>query len=363
VKQGTILVIGAGASYGARAGTHPPPLGAELGEYLLGWLKLESEAGGAHDWPDCLFDSKLEGVIKKARKRRRCASGTNFERAMEKLLKRQERATLQGVNRLIAAALLGGEKREFASRPDRYDQLLEALRGELRGIITPNYDLLAEEALARVGLSYRYRALSVAEPNAVVIDKFHGSVNWFHPAGGGVGSTIDIARQNSAPTKVVDQAHLLSHYNDRPLDTFARTGAIDALKRGRSPVLVTYGPGKDAVVDRPTLDRIRSECRTDLEDDPPGLLIAVGISPPRGGGDDDAWESLCECFRNLKCRKEYWSGDEQQRQAMETYGFSGRHGWLPELVTDAESVRAGIDRNPGGHSGGHDPSPGGDELA
>jgi hypothetical protein len=40
-EGGTILVLGAGASYGARVGvgaTRPPPLRDDLAEYLLAWL-------------------------------------------------------------------------------------------------------------------------------------------------------------------------------------------------------------------------------------------------------------------------------------------------------------------------------------
>jgi hypothetical protein len=54
--------------------------------------------------------------------------------------------------------------------------------------------------------------------------------------------------------------------------------------------------------------------------------------PPRGGGDDDAWESLCELFESLNCDKEYWSKDNAERRKMARYGFKGNDGYFDELV-------------------------------
>jgi hypothetical protein len=75
-----------------------------------------------------------------------------------------------------------------------------------------------------------------------------------------------------------------------------------------APVLVTYGPGKDAVYGRPYLDRVREGCAAMLTEYPPGRVIAVGISPPRGRGDDDALEELCKLLATVGGQKEYWSG-------------------------------------------------------
>lgn len=83
---------------------------------------------------------------------------------------------------------------------------------------------------------------------------------------------------------------------------------------------------------RPHLDKIRRACRENLRRSLPARLIAIGVSPPRGGGDDDAWESLCELFESLDCDKEYWSKDDAERQRMARYGFKGHDGYFDELV-------------------------------
>jgi hypothetical protein len=105
------------------------------------------------------------------------------------------------------------------------------------------------------------------------------------------------------------------------------------LKIGRaSPVLVTYGPGKDALYGRPHLDTVRKECAADLVQNPPRRIIVLGISPPRGHGDDDAWESLCNVFGSLGSAKEYWSKVPEERQKMAAYGFTGHDGYFDELL-------------------------------
>ena len=48
---------------------------------------------------------------------------------------------------------------------------------------------------------------------------------------------------------------------------------------------------------------MREACTAELEGSPPNRVIAVGISPPRGDGDDDAWESLCKVFAKLSATK------------------------------------------------------------
>lgn len=66
--------------------------------------------------------------------------------------------------------------------------------------------------------------------------------------------------------------------------------------------------------------------------DPPARVIAVGVSRARGGGDDDAWESLCGVFAKLHSAKEDWSGNLRERNQMARYGFHGKDGGFAELV-------------------------------
>jgi hypothetical protein len=265
-------------------------------------------------------------------------SDTAFEEVMYELLQGEDRRLLDKVNDVLCYALLGGRESAFDAGEDLYDKLFAVQRPTLRGIITPNYDLLSEEALERVGLTYRYRGIAEHDHAGadVVLDKFHGSANWFLPSGVGRSASLEAAQRSAKPLKAVKQANVLSYYNDHRV--FASIGnrrwnAMLERKHGEaSAVLVTYGPGKDALYGRPHLDTVRQECAADLVQNPPRRVIALGISPPRGQGDDDAWESLCDVFRSLDSTKEYWSKLAEERQKMAGYGFTGREGYFAELL-------------------------------
>ena len=307
----TVLVVGAGASFGARPTYRRPPLGAKLAEYLLGWFDANAPRDGDPSWsfamsnvfdleapPGALFarEPDVRSVLVRAVDLA-AKSDTAFEDVMAELLRGQQRALLDRVNELVAAALLGGRACSFREGVDLYDQLFAAVGPRLRGVVTPNYDLLAEEALSRVGLSYRYRAMAGPDDAAVVIDKFHGSANWFQPSGAGRSASFEAARRSAKPLKIEPQTWGPSFFNDHAVyapPANSRANAIFELKRGGMPlVLVTYGPGKDAMHGRPHLNRVRQECAADLRENPAHRVLAIGISPPRGGGDDDVWESRC----------------------------------------------------------------------
>ncbi len=104
-------------------------------------------------------------------------------------------------------------------------------------------------------------------------------------------------------------------------------GAVGRVDNGnRKPALRRVQLG------RPYLDEIRRACHGNLRQDVPARIIALGVSPPRGGGDDDAWEELCQVFTSLDCAKEYWSKNEGERAKMAGYGFEGRDGYFDELL-------------------------------
>jgi hypothetical protein len=349
----TVLVIGAGASYGARPTAPRPPLGSGLAAYLLEWFDANRPRDGDREWhfrmgmplnaeapAEELFEREpdVRPILCAAVERSR-ESATGFEEVMAGLLRDQQRPTLNKVNEVICYALLGGRASAFPRQRDLYDELFTRLARRLRAVVTPNYDLLAEEALERVGLSYRYREVANGGPPdaAVVVDKFHGSVNWFQPPGPAAGHSLADVEARTKPLKVVRQTHMLSFFNDHPVHASVgdrRVNAFLQLKQllGGDPVLVTYGPGKDAMVGRNCLNRVREACAADLEGNPPNRIIAVGISPPRGGGDDDAWETLCKVFSGLSSANEYWSGNPEERAKMAYYGFAGHEGWLGDLI-------------------------------
>jgi hypothetical protein len=365
MDRDTVLVVGAGASMGARWGDDPkPPLGSGLAKYLLDWhdANKPSEADplseDEHLWrvklasplhweapAGWLFrgEPDVREILVRAVERSE-KSDTGFEHVMAELLHEEHRRHLDKINVAICFALLGGRACAFAPKPDLYDQLFSKLRTRLRAIVTPNYDLLCEEALERVGLKYRYRGYddpTVDGEADVVIDKFHGSANFLLQSGAGSGSTLEAARASSATTTVEEQKHILSYHNSRGVHASVgdrRKNAIIELKLARcSPVLVTYGPGKDSTHGRPFLNDVRAQCDADLVKNPPKHIIAIGVRPPRGDGDDDAWEDICQRIASLDCKRDYWNKEADQREGMAAYGFEGRHGYMRELIDSLEA--------------------------
>jgi len=261
-------------------------------------------------------------------------SPTGFEELMRQLLVAGDRDALTKLNSVIALALLLGDRCAFAPRTDFYDKLFEKLGSRLRCIITPNYDLLDVEALDRCKLSFRFVGERGRKRAEVLVYKFHGSSNYFQPSGVGRSASLEAAQRMTKPLRARRQRNILSFFNDHPLAVaYPRYNSIFEHKRGdMRPVLVTYGPGKDATDGRQYLDLIRRACRQNLRRSPPARIIALGVSPPRGDGDDDAWENLCELFKSLDCDREYWSKDRAERRKMARYGFRGRHGYFDELL-------------------------------
>jgi hypothetical protein len=262
------------------------------------------------------------------------SSATGFEQIMAQLLKAGERDLLTKVNSVISLAFLLGDDCAFAPRADLYDELFAKLRDRLRCIVTPNYDLLDAEALDRVGLTHRFVGEKGRKHADVLLYRFHGASNYFQPSGVGRSASLATAEAMTKALKAKRQKNILSFYNDHPLAApYPRGNAIFEHKRAiMKPVLVTYGPGKDATDGRQYLDAIRRTLRQNLRRSAPARIIAVGVSPPRGSGDDDAWQSLCELFHSLDCEKEYWSMDRAERQKMARYGFKGHDGYFAELL-------------------------------
>ena len=349
-----MLVLGAGASFGARREEPRPPLGKQLASYLLGWFDANAPQDGDYEWahameyeldgtapPDRLYDGDpdVRPILERAVERSR-SSDTGFEDVMDEVMREPSgsRAGLERLNEVLAISLLGGRACAFERKTDLYDELFSLLCPRLRSIITPNYDVLAEEALERIGLTYRYGGTRYADMQYgipqesgeadVVLYKFHGSANWFQVSG--TGGKAQMAK----PLRAVPQTRIPSFYNDQALyPARPRENAFLEHKReGMPPIMVTYGPGKDALHGRPYLDAVREACAADLAKPEPRRIISLGISPPRGQGDDEAWEQLCKVFSALGSAKEYWSGALNERAAMVAHGFEPRAGWFDDLL-------------------------------
>jgi hypothetical protein len=354
VERDTVLVLGAGASYGARlAARLQPPRGYELAEYLLRWLAANDPSKRDENWsrwldgdeadPDDGMWARYDELRALLERARDLKGPDGFECIMAELADKSAVDLLNEVNAVVAVSFLGGEGCAFEEGVDLYDRLFQALGERLRGIVTPNYDILAEEALERVGLAYHYVGVG-GDGDGVAIYKIHGSANLALPIGAAGGATPEIAQRNARPLRAAEQEPFPSLYPDRPL--YAIDGRRNALIHFNSHhhhaqyhVLVTYGPQKPLVYGLPQIQKVRAQCLSDLRERPPARVIAAGIRPPfqdASGVDDPTWTDLCELFGRTQTAKTYWSGQSDERDSMTRFGFVGRDGWFQEFVENLE---------------------------
>ena len=295
--KGTVFIFGAGASYGARSHA-PPPLGQQLAQYLLGWLDANAPNEVDHDWSFAMDDEldprapcsrlweradAVRRILERAKDLTR-GDEIGFEMAMFELMRAREIDLLDRINEIIAVSFLGGRRCDFDERQDRYDDLLGSCGSDLRAIVTPNYDTLAEEALHRRGIGFRYGGTPDSEKGPVTVYKVHGSANWFLPYGGGRGATLAVAEAQTKPLRGAKQEPILGLFNDHDLYVVhSRTNAfLEHKHRSTYPVLATYGPHKPVVFGLPHIERVRAACFDDLRADPPARIVAAGIRPPAG---------------------------------------------------------------------------------
>ncbi len=345
------LVLGAGASRGARDGLpgHPlPPLGDGLACYLLNWL---DENG-----PDKLCGNEMQddlctsapsddlwtaGLVEPLREFLRSALVKGFEKAAAALAP----DLLEPVNRLLSWSMLVGHGCAFPEHHDRLDWLLNGDPFALNlAVITLNYDLLLEEALERAQRSYVYPGLrpltpEPANPGAVPIYKLHGSINFLQFYGALRSSDPETLQKFGA-----SQPKVILSGPGNGLDTQVevvpqggRDNLIVTLKhRGnaRNPVLAIYAPGKPVPYNHNCVANIRDECLKALAGNRSAgaTIIGVKLPEPDAVGDDPPLDDTLQALRHLDGGVMYIArGDEERARACEL-GFSTGARTLEEIA-------------------------------
>ncbi len=158
MARDTVLVIGAGASHGARM-SEPretrPPLGKDLARYLLEWfdenaprdyrfdpwnMAMEDETDESAP-SDELYEFAAEVRAALAEAATLCTPDNplGFEQVMAKLLLEGEenRQVLTKLNSVIAVSFLGGKKCSLGRANDAYGELFDRIKDRLRSVVTP----------------------------------------------------------------------------------------------------------------------------------------------------------------------------------------------------------------------------------
>jgi hypothetical protein len=321
-----VLLLGAGASLGARADENPlvqqilPPLGNQLASYLLNWMRANDPAQRLRQVVDGYqetFDHDLhhmnidlwnarEDLSKIQRSlftiAQQQTSSNPGRTSFEVLMDSEEfRPLLHTTQKLITLSMTAGRHCAFEDHPDRMDELITRMRPEL--VITANYDLLLENALDRNAISFDYpglhgrtqgaesiKNLTHASGTPVGVFKLHGSIGWHSLYNGAVSATLQVAERIahdrpttlrlSGPHAAADTWATSEERNRRNLVlTLENSSVIGA------PVIAVYGSGK-YVLDNPSdIENHRATCLSRILGGSLDRVVAIGLRPP--SEDDD----------------------------------------------------------------------------
>lgn len=334
VNISDIIVVGAGASYGARPELPPaarPPLGRDLPRYLQKWRDhnhsrwLSSKVPRLQTVSDFrqvrtvgrteyeTFDAFLRYALRPEWEDR------GFEKAMESWLEDSEEAafSLPTINRILAASLLTGQYCTCDERPDLYDRLLRGycmLPGCAASValISLNYEMLCEEAIARVMTgttiteAVHYIGTSAAAaaesgPEQVTVFKPHGSANWMDYWG-----TPGSQTNPDRPPSRLSASGLGFDHGRVYVFQGGRTSVVGQLEADAAPlVMAQYSRGKPVAANSSVIETVRTRCIEFVERATTARITVIGVLPPRDQHDDPFLHRLFGAIGNHRGQRLY----------------------------------------------------------
>jgi hypothetical protein len=343
-NQPLILVLGAGASLGARARCATlPPLGCGLGKYLLDWLdaneprdELTSDfplTAGERLWHESLLPKlreELNGVIGQESPSVD-ETLTPFEVLMDKWTKREDgHRILIAMQTLLAYAFLVGHRCAFHEHLDLLDRLVRGLPRERPLIvITLNYDLLLEEAFLRDDQRFTYPAVPGVEKTIFFSEghgeptpvyKIHGSINWLSVRSPG-SADPEVARRATEPVKVEERNGLLVTQTYATYVPPNRESLFLELERSTgTPVAAVYGTGKPVVENAEHVDAHRRDCLARIARLVEGDALVIGVRHV-GEDDDPVLDEVLRAIAKLDGEKTYVNPSDDDCRHFERLGY------------------------------------------
>jgi hypothetical protein len=359
-----ILLLGAGASFGARVGLGErtndeplPPLGRGLADYLVRWIrandlsrKLRPVMGGycqcphftgRRIWRSDELGAVWEALSEVAARERQDASSVAFEVLMDEWsISGQDRRLLGFTQTLLAYAMVVGYRCAFVEARDRLDSLVASVRPTM--VVTVNYDTLTEEALLRGGMRFTYPNLPGPRPpglddgdyvssldpgHLIPMFKLHGSINWLPVSGGAAGADLATVESISSarPTRVLPSGPLTASQTWATYVPPDRRSLFIELERALSgtgsPVTAVYGTGKNLLNNPLPVQNHRDSCVARLRDADIDQVIAVGIRPV-SVEDDPVVGNVVELLAGQPAEKVYVSPGGDDCEEFRARGFS-----------------------------------------
>ena len=301
-----VVILGAGASHGARE-RPAPPLGNDLLDYLESYLHFveEETARNSSGLPfrEAGKLDKLRRLLDKANEH-----GWTYERLVEDELGKDDadNESLSLLNYLLVAAFsppsasynppIQWLDQAFSDRQDLYDEFLSQMKAKgfiSEGLIfiTLNYDILLEQAIVRAHGAFNYMLPSLSCNRGYPVLKVHGSINWW--------GIFDLTRISLGDHRVpldiafVGQGRRYNKIEVKP-DSYEACISDDA----GEPIIAHYAQGKPAYVNAEILAGIRKEAIARCTGATEALII--GVHPPVSPQED---ETLWQLFNRLKARQ------------------------------------------------------------
>ncbi len=375
-----VLVLGAGASLGARAGLgvrtndEPlPPLGRGLARYLLRWLrandlsrKLRPVMVEYRHWSvpsRCphfsgrrIWESKELGAVRLAlrevaERERESGSSVPFEGLMDAWsTSGRDQRRIELAQTLLSYSMTVGFGCAFAESCDRLDDLVAMVRPTI--VVTVNYDTLTEEALLRAGLRITYPRLpgprasgaeegdyvsSYGPGDLVPVFKLHGSINWLPISGVAVGADLATVERVSAerPTSILKSGPLVASQTWATYVPPNRGSLLFELERALSgtgsPVAAVYGTGKNLLKNPRHVERHRAACLARLRAASIDCAVVVGLRLV-SRTDDPVVADVMDLLAERAHNKLYASPDAGVYSDSERRGFTPVPSTLEQLI-------------------------------
>lgn len=361
-----VLLLGAGASLGARDDAEVrPPLGRQLAGYLLRWLAANNPElptvtrwpafapnpdpliVGPGPWQNRALLAEVRAELEQVAAQDAQSDAPHFEALMERwaqapIRRGGYRGHLEFMQQLLSYAMNFGNACAFLPGRDRFDDLLASFKPSV--IVTVNYDLLVEQALARASMRNSHPGIpapaaagtfrelvSEGEGPIVPMFKLHGSVDWFPVRSGAAGSdkeTVEeLANANPLTPRPNDavfgdkRTPLHSYDTKHTFEPYDGANLRILLQDDYNPVVAIYGRGKPLLRNLQHVRNHREACFEMLTEGGVGRVLAVGIRPV-SEGDDPVVHKLTSFLGSTTGRKEYVSPAPDDCKAFEALGFT-----------------------------------------
>jgi hypothetical protein len=306
--ENRVVLLGAGASNGAREEPRPP-LGKELHQRVLRYF--EKTYNDWHRWenePGTKWKYEHGSEIVRQRLKDHLKNASSYESLADTLLREGKTPDLTKLNYLLARYMTPPVNQDpkvddsFLEKPDLFDEWLKKTvrkRENLKyfTIITLNYDCLLERAICRffkpdkkerqcLCTHVHYPFIGGSEPGVEVL-KLHGSINWIGDSQGKPG------RNGVSLPIVLDGTKKTSTYkNIKVVSTcFGETDDRDP-----SEILIaTYAHGKPLHANPTIFQDIRKKAIKKISE---GQKIEIiGVHIPLTEQDDP---TLWELFQSMR---------------------------------------------------------------